>query len=193
MKTMSARNRSAMLAMAAGLCLWLGAGAARATDFYVDLDWTGTEAGTQTQPYRTISNAVAVTKSTAGTHNIYIAAGTYKDVANGGLENYDSIKGGNGVTDPGGGYPIGNNSIFSGGVNSIVSVYGGYAGWQGGSTFDWTAGSRVPRSTIIDLQGANSRAFFNNSYFSAGGVYDGLTIQNGNITGGTADGYGGGA
>jgi hypothetical protein len=164
-----------------------------ANNYYVDLDWTGTASGTQTEPFKAISNATETARLVSGTHNIYIAAGTYADVANGGTEDFNAYIGQNGsVAANGGGYPLGNWSGW--GVSSLVNVYGGYAGWQGGSTFDWTEGSRVPRSTIIDLQGANSRAFFNNAYLNAGSaLIDGFTFVNGNVSGGTTISYAGGA
>lgn len=181
-----------IVAALTGFCLWLAAGTTLATDFYVDLDWTGTEAGTQTQPYRTISNAVvAANNSTLGTptsparHVVRIAAGTYKDVANGGLEDFSEPANTNYPTPvTGGGYKLGDSLGGTYDRARVVDIFGGYAGWQGGSSFDWTEGSRVPRSTIIDLQGANSRAFYNNhgTHAVTGPLFDGLTIINGNVT-----------
>ncbi len=187
----------------AGLCLALAAGAARAADIYVDLNWTGTEAGAQTQPFRTISNAVFYANSQAGgspnnnppavaIYNLRIAAGTYADVANGGLEDFSVSSNPKRADVAGGGYVLG---WIDGSLGLRVNVYGGYAGWDGDGTaasdFDWTELARVARSTVIDLQGAGSRAFVNNLGHTAntGSMFDGLTIVNGNDT----STYGGGA
>jgi predicted outer membrane repeat protein len=65
-----------------------------------------------------------------------------------------------------------------------MTVAGGYAGWQGGTTFDWT--TRTSRATIIDLQGAASRAFraqwLSGNGPSSGPTFEGLTFQNANVT-----------
>jgi predicted outer membrane repeat protein len=138
-----------------------------ANDFYVDVSWTGTESGTQTEPYTTIKAAVDAANEIDAEHNIYIAAGWYGDVANDGTEDY-STGGGSG-----------------GGINITrrISFYGGYAGWDGAGgdpgDFDWTEGSRIPRTTAIDLQDAGSRAFRNNQ--AANGhwsLFDGLSFSN---------------
>jgi hypothetical protein len=56
-----------------------------ANDFYVDVSWTGTASGTKNEPYTTIKATVdAANAAGEGPHNIYIAAGWYGDVANGG-------------------------------------------------------------------------------------------------------------
>ncbi len=189
-----------MLAMGAGLVL--GAVQAWGVDVYVDASWTGTQSGTQTEPFRTISNAVFYANSQAGgspagnppagsTYNLRIAGGTYTDVANGGLEDFSVSSNPKRADVAGGGYVLG----WIDGTGLRVNVYGGYAGWDGDGTeasdFDWTELARVPRSTVIDLQGAGSRAFVNNLGHTAdtGSLFDGLTIVNGNDT----SGYGGGA
>ncbi len=141
------------------------AGLAQAANYYVDVDWTGTESGSSSQPYNTIGEAVTAANAVSASHNIYLAGGTYADAANSGTEDY-SAGGGSG-----GGYNL----------TKYIAFYGGYAGWDGDGTaasdFDWTAGARVARSTIIDLQGASSRAFYRASSANPeGGVFDGLTF-----------------
>jgi len=140
-----------------------------AADFYVDVSWTGTASGTQTEPFTTIKAAVDAANAIAGTDeiDIYIAAGVYADVANGGTENYST----GGGTDGG---------IYI--TRRFINIYGGYAGWDGvGSepgNFDWTEGSRVPRATIIELKDAGSRAFYHEPPAGRGALFDGLTFQN---------------
>ncbi len=160
-----------ILGVAALAAVLMGAVAAQAATYYVDVSWAGTPSGTQTEPFRTISNAVEVANASAGPHTVYLAGGIYADVANGGLENFSEGGG------TGGGY----------GLTELVHFYGGYAGWDGLGTdpenFDWTAGARVPRSTIIDLQAAASRAFFRfESGDGSSPWYDGLTFRNANHT-----------
>ena len=164
--------------MEAGLVLTLAIGLnAQAALFYVDGNWTGAESGTSTQPYNTIGEAVTTANGATGTHTIYIASGSYRDVANGGAEDY-SAGGGSG-----GGYSL----------NQRINIYGGYTGYTG-SGFDWT--TRTPRTTVVDLNAASSRAFYQNNYTYAE-VLDGLTFRNANTTGDggavySNAGYGGG-
>ena len=137
---------------------------AQAALFYVDGDWSGTETGGTSTPYNTIAEAVTAANAVSGASSLYFASGNYRDVANGGFEDYSA---GGGAS--GGGYNL----------TQAISIYGGYAGWQGGTTFDWT--TRNPRSTTIELKSASSRAF---SYTGSGTpVFDGLTFQNANTTG----------
>ncbi|NLL83182.1 MAG: LamG domain-containing protein, partial [Lentisphaerae bacterium] len=131
-----------------------------ASTFYVDKNWTGAELGTATAPYRTIRTAVeAANLTTTEPNTIYIAAGWYGDGANGGSEDYK------------------NGGAADGGivVTRRTEFYGGYAGWQGGATFDWEA--RTPRATVIDLDKANSRAFYCNRSAESRivALFDGLT------------------
>ncbi len=146
-------------------------GMAHAANYYVDVDWTGAQSGTTNAPYKTIKAAVDAANAVSGTHNIYIAAGWYGDVANGGTEDY-SAGGGSG-----------------GGINitKAINFYGGYAGWDGDGTdpsdFDWTAGARIPHATVVDLQGAASRALYRGQIGSLGTpIIDGLTFCNANHT-----------
>ncbi len=145
---------------------------AQAANYWVDASWNGTASGTQTEPYTTIKAAADAANLTTGPHNIYIAGGWYGDVANNGTEDYSA---GGGV---------------DGGIllSQRIYIYGGYAGWDGDGTdpgdFDWTEGSRVPRATVIDLTGADSRAFRNTRAHSyqITALYDGLVIQHANHT-----------
>jgi len=149
----------------------LAAVTVQAATYYVDVSWTGTESGTENEPYQTIGAAVVAANASTGPHTITIAGGVYADVANGGLEDYSA---GGGVN---GGYNLAQR----------ISFHGGYAGWDGDGTdpsdFDWTASSRVPRSTIIDLQDAGSRAFYRPTTGQTGTVtFNGFTFRNANHT-----------
>jgi hypothetical protein len=151
---------------------WLASACvASAGSYYVDVDWTGPYNGTTNAPFNTIKAGADAACTSAAPRALYIAAGTYADVANGGTEDYSA----------GGGSDHG---IL---ISNVVTVAGGYAGWQGGATFDWTAALRVPRSTIIDLQGANSRAFCADwpagNGPSSGPTFDGFIFRNANVTG----------
>ena len=151
-----------------GVGLMVAAGVASAATYYVDVDWTGPYNGKTNEPYKTIKAAVDAASTSAVPRSVYIAAGTYADVANGGTEDYSA----------GGGSDHG---IL---ITNVMTVAGGYAGWQGGTTFDWT--TRTSRATIIDLQGAASRAFrllwLSGNGPSSGPTFDGLTFQNANVT-----------
>ena len=166
---MNTRNGWYLLVVLA--VLGLVASVASAGTYYVDLDWTGTESGTQTEPYKTIKAGVAAADASAAPRRVYIAAGTYADVANSGTEDYSA----------GGGSDHG---IV---ISTVMTVAGGYAGWQGGASFDWSEGSRTPRATIIDLHGADSRAFRaewpGGNGPSSGPTFDGLTFRNADVTG----------
>jgi predicted outer membrane repeat protein len=159
------------LSVLLSLGLLASAGVASAASYYVDKNWTGPYNGTTNQPFQTIKAGVDAACTSAAPRNVYIAAGTYADVANSGTEDYSA----------GGGSDHG---IL---ISNVVTVAGGYAGWQGGSTFNWTAASRAPRSTVIDLQGANSRAFCADwpagNGPSSGPTFDGFTFRNANATG----------
>jgi len=160
--------------LAGGLAVGLNAHAA---NFYVDIDWAGAETGGSSTPFNTIGEAVTAANAGAGPHTIYIASGTYADVANGGTEDYSAGGGSSG------GYSL----------NQRISIYGGYDGWDGAG-FEWTA--RTPRTTVIDLNAAASRAFYQDGFTYAETI-DGLTVQNASHTaaGGALylnAGYGGG-
>ncbi len=138
-----------------------GCGMALGATFYVDVNWTGSGTGTASDPYRTIGSAVTAANAGAG-NQIWIADGSYTSTVIGGLESF----GASGLT-----------------LTQGTAIYGGYAGWQSGSTFDWS--TRAPRSTVIDLTGANSRALYRggSGELNWGPTVDGLTIRNGNVTG----------
>ncbi len=156
--------------IAAAALLAMATLTAQAVNYYVDVSWTGTQSGTTNAPYATIKAAVDAANAIAATHNIYIAAGWYGDVANGGTEDYSA----------GGGSDHG---IL---ITQRINIYGGYAGWDGDGTapedFDWTAASRTPRATVIDLNNAASRAFRHEPP-ATGSIFDGLTFGNASITG----------
>ncbi len=141
-----------------------------AADYYVDLDWTGATNGTETEPYTTLSAAVVPFVANGG--SVLVAGGVYKSVSEGGYENFGMN-----------GYDIG--------VSNKAGVWqGGYAGWDGVSSFDWTEASRTyPTSTngdevsmtVVDLTNANSRAFC----FSQYGVnidFEGFLFRNSSVT-----------
>ncbi|OPZ31354.1 MAG: polymorphic membrane protein [Lentisphaerae bacterium ADurb.BinA184] len=75
-------------------------------------------------------------------------------------------------------------------ITKYMTIKGGYAG-----SGDWSEAGRVPRSSVIDLNGANTRAFYQNtpSHWTMGSTFDGLTFQNANHTlaGGAIGGAGG--
>jgi hypothetical protein len=121
-----------------------GAGAAT---YYVDLNYSGTETGSDTQPFNTIREAVAAANANAGADTILIAAGTYNNA----LENWSGS----------GQFEV---------INGNLTVRGGYGG-----VGNWA--SRTPRSTIIDLAGAGTRAFYDNDVADI--TLDGLTCVNG--------------
>lgn len=138
--------------------------AAHGADFYVDPSYSGAGTGPN-DPYQTLGAATTAANAAGGSHNIYIAAGTYADLANGGLEDFDG-GGSNGIS-----------------VTRKINFYGGYAGYEGGATFDWT--TRAPRTSVVDLKGAGARAFDNNygSHVYDGPLFDGLTFRNADHSG----------
>lgn len=144
--------------------LLLATATTRGADFYVDPAYAGSGSG-QTDPFPTLGAATAAANTAAGSHNVYIAEGTYADIANGGLEDFDA-GGSNGIS-----------------VTRKINFYGGYAGYEGGATFDWS--TRQPRTSFIDLEGGNARAFVNNygTHVSTGPLFDGLAFQNANHSG----------
>jgi hypothetical protein len=148
------RSLLVLTALLCSLALSVTANAAPPT-YYVDVNWTGTKSGTSTEPYDTISAAVAAVNAGSGGDFIVIADGTY--------DNSKETFGAEGIT-----------------ITNGVTIMGGYVGWVSGTTFDWS--TRVPRSTVIDLTGAGTRAFYID-YLKTGFqaiTFDGLTIQNAN-------------
>jgi hypothetical protein len=65
--------------LALGLAFTVAVSGAYAADYYVDLNYSGTESGTETEPYTNIRPAVVAANANAGADTIYIAAGTYDD------------------------------------------------------------------------------------------------------------------
>ncbi len=153
--------------------------ALRAATYYVDVNYdgfNGTPDGSATRPYTNITAAAAVASTTVS-DTFLVADGVYASSLNGGTENFGT----EGIAFRGAKY----------GANEIIR--GGYVGQvaPGAATMDWNAATRVPRSSIVDLTGANARAF------RRGGTgeldwaleVDGFTFQNGNVT--TASYHGG--
>ncbi len=139
--------------LAAGMLL---AAAAHAATYYVDVNYdgaNGTPDGTETRPYTTITAGVAAAEAVSGTHVVLIADGTYRSLLSLGNENFGA-----------------EGLVFT----RTLTVSGGYVGQVSAGDFDWTEVSRTPRSTIIDLTGAGTRAFST----TGNATFDGLTIRN---------------
>ncbi len=133
----------------AGVALWLTAGPASATTFYVDKNWAGTESGTQAEPFKSLRTAIAAANTNSSADTNIVAAGTYND-AN---ENWSGA----------GSYSSTNGSL------TILGGYGGVGNW----------GTRTPRDTILDIAGVAGTRFFNqtiNATYSL--IFDGLTFKN---------------
>jgi hypothetical protein len=108
-----------------------------AATYYVDSDWTNNPGGgTAANPYNNISNALAVANAADG-NTLLVAGGVYRDAAGGGKESF-----------PATGYVI----------RAAMTIRGGYAGWDGTNTFDWT--TWAPRSAVLDLTNTASRALY---------------------------------
>lgn len=151
--------------------VWLTAGPLLATNFYVDPTAPGGGTGGPSDPFQTIGNSItAANAEGTGMRTIYLSRGNYRDVdhpTTPGMEDFSAQPG---------------FDKKAGIYNTTVKVYGGYVGYNGG-TPDWTEGTRVTRSTIIDLKGAAARAFStqNTGYTRVG--YYGITVRNANMTG----------
>ncbi|MCL1856050.1 MAG: hypothetical protein FWF84_00165, partial [Kiritimatiellaeota bacterium] len=125
-----------------------------AATYYVDPGYTGANGvsdGSESRPYLTIGEGVAAANGSAA-NVVKVAEGTYSSLLNGGAEDFG--------TD---------------GIDLKCNVYGGYAGWDG---IGWDD-ARVAGSTVIDLDGAGTRAFYMNGV-NATLTFDGLTIRNAN-------------
>lgn len=123
--------------------------AGQAASIYVDVTNAGGTGGTQADPYPSIRTALG---TASGSDSIYVADGAYNDS----VENFSA------------------SGRFA--VTSNLKFYGGYLGLTGGSTYDWSEGSRVSRGSIIDAE-SNSQIFYLNA--SAPPSIDGFTLQNG--------------
>ncbi|MFO7870512.1 MAG: hypothetical protein R6V03_03665 [Kiritimatiellia bacterium] len=158
------------------LTVLMMAGGAQAVTYYVDVDYDGSNGasdGTSDQPYTNLQ-AAASSASTGDT--VYVAAGLYISTSEGGYEDFGTE-----------GYDV----TITGGA---MHWYGGYAGWQGGSGFDWT-NQTLPDAdnvntgtmTVIDLTNANSRAFADSA--SDGKVaFDGFFFRNSDVSTASYDG-----
>jgi len=158
------------LGLAALTLIVAGASQTRAATYHVDSGWTGASSGTAAAPFHTIAEAAALVSASSG-HTVKIAGGRYASIGQGGLENFGTA-----------GYNLGTAN------NHSARIEGGYGGWQGGTTFDWTsrtlpvAGALNPSTmTVIDLVGANSRAFTHGAY-QQDVRYSGLAFVNSNVT-----------
>ena len=118
-----------------------------AGSFYVDYTNPG-GTGTQSDPYGSFRDYYNAHGTNGVSDTVFVADGTYGNA----LEDWSGS----------------GNFDFSSGD---VSVFGGYAGLSGGS---WD-NTRVTRSTIFDLDGAGTNAFFSND--GASMTFDGLTFQ----------------
>lgn len=140
--------------------------------YYVDLDAPPAGTGSANAPWQALSNAVPAINAIAGDHTftVNVASGVYADVSNGGLEAF-------GVAAA---YTLTNKAAnLNGADQRVVTLMGGYAGYSG-SGYDWT--TRIVRTTVIDLQGANARALTvagSNTSLSVNGI----VFRNGNATG----------
>jgi len=164
MKTM---GRQA-LAACAGL---LVSAAGYAVSYYVDVNYTGPGSGTSADPYNTLTAALAASNAShvgwsSVSNTIYVADGTYRSSnVPGGLESFGAA-----------------GLAIAGASTSGTRIWGGYAGYNAGAgTFDWS--TRAPRSSVIDLTGANARAFYSNGTMDRSyDEVDGLTFSNANNT-----------
>jgi hypothetical protein len=134
---------------------------------YVDSAWTNAPgSGTPIDPYVSITLAVSNFNANPNAPSavgrvIYVADGLYAATNNGGQE----VFGASGLTAKDRGFDL----------------YGGYVGMSGGV---WNT-NRTPRTTVIDLTGAGTRAIYINVTATAGYgcLFDGITIQNANFAG----------
>ncbi len=131
---------------------------------YVDVGAAPGGTGGSADPFQTIGAGVAAIVANAGVGQfegtVRVADGLYRATANGGLENF------------------GTNGIV---IGKYMTIRGGYAG-----SGDWTEGTRVVRSSDIDLTGANTRAFYQNTgvtHVYNGSLIDGFTMRNANTAG----------
>ncbi len=153
------------MSMAAGAMLLMAVVIAGAATYYVDTDYdqsNGVSDGTSTRPYTNITAAVLAANAAAGSiDTLYVADGLYAAASNGGKEDFGSS--GLTATDRG------------------FDLYGGYVGISGGT---WDT-NRTPRTTVIDLTGAGTRAFYINVAVAAGYgcLFDGVVIQNASLIG----------
>ncbi len=147
------------------------AGLAQAANFYVDASAPAGGTGGQSAPFRTLGEAVFAANAIAApvTHNIYIATGLYTDAAHSTLPGLESF-----ATEA-------NYTLVNPGGGSFKYHYfrGGYVGYNGGSP-DWTEGTRVLRSTVIDLLGANARALSTTTDARNCMWFSGFVFRNGN-------------
>jgi parallel beta-helix repeat protein/predicted outer membrane repeat protein len=133
---------------------------AQGADFYVDGNAPSGGSGGPDDPYLTIRSAYDAAEASTGGDTIWIADGSYTDAG----ENWSG------------------QEEFS--LTQPVSVMGGYAGYSGG-VGDWTDANRNPRSTVLDLAGADTRAFSQTSDPAPHQTFtfDGLRFRNASHSG----------
>lgn len=160
---MNTAQRWVGIAMAAGAAWGLSAGGAT---YYVDTNWSSAGSGTTGDPYWKLGDAIGAANLVAGPHAIYVADGVYAASGSGGRETFG--------TD---GYTVGGQAF---------TIQGGYTGYTG-SGFDWV--TRSPRTSVIDLTGANSRALYRSPvYAGAAFTVDGITFRNSSVSQASYDG-----
>ncbi len=123
----------------------------QAADYYVDVTYDGTNGapdGSEIRPWTRLGDAVAAFTTSPYGHTIRVAAGEYKSLGEGGLENFGTT-----------GYNLERRS---------GTWRGGYVGQVEGAIFDWSEASRMSPDadtldpsvvTVINLTNAHSRAF----------------------------------
>ncbi len=154
-------RKTRRIGMLAGVMLSLVLSAGAAT-FYVDVNYdqsNGASDGSATAPYTNITAAVSDANETTSQDTILVAGGIYQSVLVGGYEDFGDI------------------GIEYIAQNGLV-LKGGFVGQVDGATFDWTEETRVPRSTIIDLDGAGTRAFYGTRSITV----EGFTFRNADHT-----------
>jgi len=145
-----------------------GASVASAETFYVDVEWEGPSRGEAEAPFNTLGQAVeAYVKAGGGT--VRVAGGLYKSTRAGGKEDFGEE-----------GYMLRGRQ---------GEWLGGYGGWDG-ERFDWTdEGRALPdadnvdegKMTVVDLTGANARAFHLAEYAKTV-RFNGFVFRNSEVT-----------
>ncbi len=157
---------------------------AHAATYYVDASYNGVNGppnGSSTRPYTNITAAATAAATAEGSTYVsdtfFVADGVYASSLNGGVENFGT-----------------EGIAFRGAKNGVnEAIRGGYVGQvsPGAATMDWSAATRVARSSVVDLTLANARAFrrVGNGEIDWGLEVDGFTFRNGSVS--TANYHGG--
>jgi len=141
-----------------------------AATYYIDVNYDGFNGepdGTATRPYTSITAAAAASVPTVS--NMFLVAdGVYRSQNNGGAEDF------------------GTEGIKFGQLSAPQIILGGYAGQvaPGAGAMDWTEANRIRMSSVVDLTGANARAFRRGGTGEIGWrmTVDGFEFRNGNVT-----------